>query len=181
MAHTHAHIAPRFPQTNPLYPPMPSTHAILLNVLPRNTHTHTLPPKVNLTSANPVPLRPGAQLEFTYSVDWHETDTPFHRRFDRYLDYDFFEHQIHWVSAGGKSRVPALSAAQRRDALMPAAVFRRCPPADWGSNSVLKEKRRPLEGHHLHPPHVPCPCPPPPAPLPPCPSPPPSSPSSTLS
>mmetsp|Transcript_8294 Transcript_8294/g.25783 ORF Transcript_8294/g.25783 Transcript_8294/m.25783 type:complete len:576 (-) Transcript_8294:74-1801(-) len=54
--------------------------------------------QVNLTSSNPVALRAGAQLEFTYSVQWHATDTPFQKRFDRYLDYDFFEHQIHWFS-----------------------------------------------------------------------------------
>jgi transmembrane 9 superfamily protein 3 len=53
--------------------------------------------QVNLTCGKPIPLRVGAQLEFTYSVEWHETGTPFHKRFDRYLDYDFFEHQIHWV------------------------------------------------------------------------------------
>ena len=35
----------------------------------------------------------GTALDFTYSVAWTETDVPFHRRFDRYLDYDFFEHQ----------------------------------------------------------------------------------------
>lgn len=54
--------------------------------------------QVNLTSENPVTLSAGTQLDFTYSVDWTPTSTPFHRRFDRYLDYDFFEHQIHWFS-----------------------------------------------------------------------------------
>ena len=51
---------------------------------------------VNLTSENPVALSAGANVDFTYSVAWVPTDVPFHRRFDRYLDYDFFEHQIHW-------------------------------------------------------------------------------------
>ena len=53
---------------------------------------------VNLTSENAVPLRPGATLDFTYSVEWAPSPVPFHRRFDRYLDYGFFEHQIHWFS-----------------------------------------------------------------------------------
>jgi len=54
--------------------------------------------QVNLTSENPVTLGEAAQLEFTYSVDWVPTELTFSRRFDRYLDYDFFEHQIHWFS-----------------------------------------------------------------------------------
>mmetsp|Transcript_21913 Transcript_21913/g.46431 ORF Transcript_21913/g.46431 Transcript_21913/m.46431 type:complete len:591 (+) Transcript_21913:196-1968(+) len=54
--------------------------------------------QVNLTSENPVTLGEEAQLEFTYSVDWVPTELTFSRRFDRYLDYDFFEHQIHWFS-----------------------------------------------------------------------------------
>ena len=49
---------------------------------------------MNLTSENPVTLSAGTQLDFTYSVDWAPSSTPFHRRFDRYLDYDFFEHQV---------------------------------------------------------------------------------------
>ena len=54
--------------------------------------------QVNLTSENPVALTVGTKVEFSYSVDWVETDIPFNRRFERYLDYDFFEHQIHWFS-----------------------------------------------------------------------------------
>ena len=53
---------------------------------------------VNLTSENPVTLGDDTQLDFTYSVDWISTDVTYSRRFDRYLDYDFFEHQIHWFS-----------------------------------------------------------------------------------
>jgi transmembrane 9 superfamily protein 3 len=37
-------------------------------------------------------------LEFTYSVHWLPTQNTFERRFDRYLDDKFFEHQIHWFS-----------------------------------------------------------------------------------
>lgn len=49
--------------------------------------------QVNLTSENPITLGDETELEFTYSVDWIETDLSYSRRFERYLDYDFFEHQ----------------------------------------------------------------------------------------
>lgn len=55
--------------------------------------------EVNLTSENPVPIEEGRTLQFTYSVTWKETtDKPFESRFNRYLEYDFFEHKIHWFS-----------------------------------------------------------------------------------
>ena len=54
--------------------------------------------EVNLTSENPVPIEIGRKLEFTYSVHWHVSDKAFDNRFDRYLEYDFFEHKIHWFS-----------------------------------------------------------------------------------
>jgi len=54
--------------------------------------------EVNLTSENPRPVLNGEKYPMTYSVVWKETNTPFDRRFDRYLDFDFFEHQIHWFS-----------------------------------------------------------------------------------
>lgn len=54
--------------------------------------------EVNLTSDVPVKVQPGVQLKFTYEVKWMETSTPFGERFNRYLDYSFFEHQIHWFS-----------------------------------------------------------------------------------
>jgi transmembrane 9 superfamily protein 3 len=53
---------------------------------------------VNLVAENPKPLVAGASLEFTYSVTWLPTETKFGKRFERYLDYNFFEHQIHWFS-----------------------------------------------------------------------------------
>lgn len=34
----------------------------------------------------------------TYSVQWSATDKSFSRRFDRYLDLDFFEHYVHWLA-----------------------------------------------------------------------------------
>lgn len=54
--------------------------------------------EVNLTSENPVPLHKGEKLEFTYSVQWKATEKNFEDRFSRYLEYDFFEHKIHWFS-----------------------------------------------------------------------------------
>ncbi|KAF5760170.1 putative nonaspanin (TM9SF), MFS transporter superfamily [Helianthus annuus] len=53
---------------------------------------------VNLTQENPRPLEAGKTLDMTYSVTWTETNITFARRFDVYLDYHFFEHQIHWFS-----------------------------------------------------------------------------------
>jgi len=54
--------------------------------------------EVNLTSENPVLLERGSKLDFTYSVLWFPTDIPWEKRFDKYLDDNFFEHQIHWFS-----------------------------------------------------------------------------------
>ncbi|XP_051149742.1 transmembrane 9 superfamily member 1-like [Andrographis paniculata] len=53
---------------------------------------------VNLTQHNPKPLEEGRLLELTYSVKWVPTNITYARRFDVYLDYPFFEHQIHWFS-----------------------------------------------------------------------------------
>ncbi|KAL9256961.1 Transmembrane 9 superfamily member 1-like protein, partial [Drosera capensis] len=53
---------------------------------------------VNLTQENPKPLEAGRALDMTYSVKWLQTNVTFARRFDVYLDYPFFEHQIHWFS-----------------------------------------------------------------------------------
>ncbi len=49
--------------------------------------------QVNLTSESPQPLVVGGTLEFTYSVRWQPSSIAFSRRFERYLDYNFFEHQ----------------------------------------------------------------------------------------
>ncbi|KAJ1411065.1 Endomembrane protein 70-domain-containing protein, partial [Ochromonadaceae sp. CCMP2298] len=48
--------------------------------------------EVNLTSENPVPIEAGQKLSFTYTVQWKETSKTFESRFNRYLEYDFFEH-----------------------------------------------------------------------------------------
>ncbi|KAG7653854.1 Nonaspanin (TM9SF) [Arabidopsis suecica] len=53
---------------------------------------------VNLTQDNPRPLEAGKKMDLTYSVQWIPTNVTFARRFDVYLDYPFFEHQIHWFS-----------------------------------------------------------------------------------
>jgi transmembrane 9 superfamily protein 3 len=50
--------------------------------------------EVNLTSDNPVPIESGAEISFGYSVTWFETDIPFEKRFEKYLDDNFFEHQV---------------------------------------------------------------------------------------
>jgi transmembrane 9 superfamily protein 3 len=54
--------------------------------------------EVNLTSDHPISAKEGAKLDFTYEVNWISTDKTFEERFNRYLDYSFFEHQIHWFS-----------------------------------------------------------------------------------
>jgi transmembrane 9 superfamily protein 3 len=49
---------------------------------------------VNLTSGEPVLLKEGQQVTFTFAVNWLPTATPFGQRFERYLDYNFFEHKV---------------------------------------------------------------------------------------
>lgn len=49
---------------------------------------------VNITQDNLKPLEAGKTLELTYSVKWMATNISFGRRFDVYLDYPFFEHQV---------------------------------------------------------------------------------------
>ncbi|KAJ8436947.1 hypothetical protein Cgig2_017372 [Carnegiea gigantea] len=53
---------------------------------------------VNLTQDNAKPVEEGRVYDMTYTVKWIPTNVPFARRFDVYLDYPFFEHQIHWFS-----------------------------------------------------------------------------------
>lgn len=54
--------------------------------------------EVNLTTENPRPIVAGSIGALTFSVNWVPTTKTFEKRFDRYLDFDFFEHQIHWFS-----------------------------------------------------------------------------------
>ncbi|TMW97006.1 hypothetical protein EJD97_006389 [Solanum chilense] len=53
---------------------------------------------VNLSQESPKPLEAGRTLDMTYSVKWEPTNITFAHRFEVYLDYPFFEHQIHWFS-----------------------------------------------------------------------------------
>lgn len=53
---------------------------------------------VNLTQESPKLLEAGKKFDMTYSVKWVATEVSFARRFEVYLDYPFFEHQIHWFS-----------------------------------------------------------------------------------
>ena len=56
--------------------------------------------KVDLTSepASLTEVKAGITLKFELDIQWVQTNTPFHSRFDRYLDHAFFKHQIHWFS-----------------------------------------------------------------------------------
>lgn len=49
---------------------------------------------MNLTQENLKPLEVGKTLDLTYAVKWIPTNVTFARRFDIYLDYPFFEHQV---------------------------------------------------------------------------------------
>ncbi|AQK71660.1 Transmembrane 9 superfamily member 1 [Zea mays] len=53
---------------------------------------------VNLTQESPKLIDVNKALDMTYSVKWEPTNITFAHRFDVYLDYPFFEHQIHWFS-----------------------------------------------------------------------------------
>jgi transmembrane 9 superfamily protein 3 len=55
--------------------------------------------EVNLTSEDPRLVKEGAILDFRYDVKFISSpEKSFEKRFERYLDYSFFEHQIHWFS-----------------------------------------------------------------------------------
>ncbi|KAL7483316.1 hypothetical protein ACHAW6_008967, partial [Cyclotella cf. meneghiniana] len=43
-------------------------------------------------------VKVGAQLRFELDIQWEKTNTPFHSRFDRYLDHAFFKHLFNWFS-----------------------------------------------------------------------------------
>ncbi|XP_074279568.1 transmembrane 9 superfamily member 1-like [Silene latifolia] len=53
---------------------------------------------VNMTQDGAKPVEDGRVYELTYTVTWIPTDISFAKRFEVYLDYPFFEHQIHWFS-----------------------------------------------------------------------------------
>ncbi|XP_009788011.1 transmembrane 9 superfamily member 1 [Nicotiana tabacum] len=53
---------------------------------------------VQLYQESPKPLEEGRVLDMTYSVKWVPTNVTYARRFDVYLNFTFFENQIHWFS-----------------------------------------------------------------------------------
>ncbi|KMT20136.1 hypothetical protein BVRB_1g001520 [Beta vulgaris subsp. vulgaris] len=53
---------------------------------------------VNITQDGAKPVEEGKVYDMTYTVTWIPTNVTFAKRFDVYLDYPFFEHQIHWFS-----------------------------------------------------------------------------------
>ncbi|CAO2835335.1 unnamed protein product [Amaranthus hypochondriacus] len=53
---------------------------------------------VNLTQGDTKPVEDKKVYDMTYTVTWIPTNVTFAKRFDVYLDYPFFEHQIHWFS-----------------------------------------------------------------------------------
>jgi hypothetical protein len=86
--------------------PAPVAHAAALPVCVRVTPQPRVQIiHVNLTSTDLVPVKEGQAVNFTVTVNWLPTLTPFSQRFERYLDYNFFEHKV-WrlsvecVSAG---------------------------------------------------------------------------------
>lgn len=54
--------------------------------------------EVNMTSSNPRVVEVGTPLKITTSITFIKSTIPFKDRFNRYLEYNFFESQIHWFS-----------------------------------------------------------------------------------
>ena len=49
---------------------------------------------VNLTSESKIQIQANAKISFTYEVSWKASETPFVKRFDKYLDPGFFQHKV---------------------------------------------------------------------------------------
>lgn len=49
---------------------------------------------VNLTSESKKKLTVGANIGFTYEVNWKKSNVKFEDRFDKYLDPNFFQHRV---------------------------------------------------------------------------------------
>ncbi|KAK4375284.1 hypothetical protein RND71_005961 [Anisodus tanguticus] len=58
----------------------------------------TLSLRVNHSQESPKPLEEGKVLDMTYSVKWVPTNISYAKRFNVYLNYNFFENEIHWFS-----------------------------------------------------------------------------------
>lgn len=54
--------------------------------------------EVNMTSEGLAIVGEGKDLTFATAIEWKKSEKEFGRRFDRYLDDEFFRHQIHWFS-----------------------------------------------------------------------------------
>ncbi len=89
---------------------------------------------VNLTAEAPVLVEEGAKLTFTYSVNWVPTKTPFHRRFERYLDYSFFEHKVR--APCRPWRRPLRTIAVATAAAAPASVVRDGSASTTGAGAA---------------------------------------------
>lgn len=83
-----------------------------------------------MTSANPVPLVAKADIDFTYSVVWVPTEKPFARRFERYLDFHFFQHQVHWLSIFNSFMMVLF---------LTGAVSELCGRGGWRANSNRRD------------------------------------------
>ncbi|CAH8590393.1 unnamed protein product [Schistosoma intercalatum] len=53
---------------------------------------------VNLINGDLTPLKLNTKITFSYKVRWVPSEIDFADRFDKYLDYEFFGHKIHWFS-----------------------------------------------------------------------------------
>ena len=98
----------RPPQPAPCH--VPSTARLAPSVCPQIIH-------VNLTQhdndTEPVLLEAGTAVEFTYAVTWTPTDTEFERRFEKYLDYGFFEHKARATDRRGARPLTHLCCGPR--------------------------------------------------------------------
>ena len=54
--------------------------------------------QANLVASEPVSIATEKTFVFTYTAEFVESELPFSRRYERYLDNTFFEHRIHWLS-----------------------------------------------------------------------------------
>lgn len=49
---------------------------------------------INLVQERKELLAVGAKIKFTYEVNWKQSDVPFEKRFNKYLDPNFFQHRV---------------------------------------------------------------------------------------
>ncbi|CAB4011330.1 Transmembrane 9 superfamily member 3 [Paramuricea clavata] len=91
LAPIHAAILPQAPPTMPsvISQKFPSTQEV--------SHCNQIV-DVNLTSETKAKLTVGSKMMFTYEVTWKPSTTLFSKRYDKYLDPNFFQHRIHWFS-----------------------------------------------------------------------------------